>query len=90
MCSLSIFFVILYIATTFIRIGMNDLVEEGVYVWEDGSPFSHARYAPNEPNNVNEEDCMALWEEDGGFSDVQCEDWASYFVCETDYSTLSS
>ena len=78
-------FSVLYIVNH-IRIGMNDIAEEGVYIWEDGSPVTHVRYTPGEPGDA--EDCMALFVEDGGFADVVCTGWAGYFICETDYNTL--
>ena len=68
---------------------MNDIAEEGVYIWEDGSPVTHARYAPNQPDNyANSEDCMTLWAGDGGFSDSSCTGQEGYFICETDYNTF--
>ena len=72
-----------------VRIGMNDLVEEGVYVWDDGSPVIHTRFTLGEPNNYADQDCMALMREDGGFGDIGC-DWEKFFICESDYSRLYS
>ena len=68
---------------------MNDIAEEGVYIWEDGSPVTHVRYTSVDPDNYGgNEDCMALWVVDGGFADVDCKGWGGYFICETDYNTL--
>ena len=74
---------------SYIGIGMNDIAEEGVYIWDDGSPVTHIRFAQYEPNNYGgDEDCMALWTEDGGLADYGCNGF--YFICETDYNTLLS
>ena len=77
-------------ATATIRIGMNDIEEEGVYVWEDGSTVTHVRYSPTEPNNVGDEDCMGVWKVDGGFADVLCEGFLGFSFCETDYHSIYS
>ncbi|XP_063422180.1 macrophage mannose receptor 1-like isoform X2 [Mytilus trossulus] len=37
--------------------GLNDRVNETGYVWSDGSGFDFTAWAPNEPNNFNNEDC---------------------------------
>ena len=75
-------------ATVLIRIGMNNIEEVGVYVWDDGSPVTHVRYSPGEPSDVNGERCMGLWKEGGGFSDLTCEGFPSYSFCETDYHSV--
>ena len=67
---------------------MNDIAEEGVYVWDDGSPVTHVRYAPNEPNNLGNEDCMTMWKGSGGFNDLDCDRSGCFFICETDYNNL--
>ena len=71
---------------------MNDIEEEGVYVWEDGSPVTHVRYATSEPNNYGgNEDCIGLAKEDGGFSDVECgENFLGFSICKTDYHSIYS
>ena len=37
-------------------IGGNDLVEEGTWVWTDGSPWNYKNWAENEPNNEDTTD----------------------------------
>lgn len=68
---------------------MNDIAEEGVYVWDDGSPVTHTRFTQGDPNNYYDQDCMALMRVDGGFGDIQCY-WQKFFICESNYSKLSS
>jgi len=41
-------------------IGGNDLEEEGVWKWTDCTPWEATFWAPGEPNNKNNEDCLAL------------------------------
>lgn len=41
-------------------IGANDLDEEGVWRWPDGSPLLYAHWGDGEPNNSGEEDCAEL------------------------------
>ena len=74
--------------TNFVHIGMNDIAEEGVYVWDDGSPVTQIRFAPYEPNNLHNEDCMTIWPGNGGFNDFSCTGLC-YFICEADYGTLT-
>ncbi len=61
-------------------LGLNDRAEEGVFVWEDGSPLQQATWAPGEPDDRGGEDCVllndaSLWE------DLPCELLAAT-VCE--------
>ena len=74
-------------------IGMNDLDEEGNWVWEDGSTgtsyFNWIQWAEGdqEPNNVNGEDCgVKYWNgrdaANGGWADFLCQT-RSNFVCST-------
>lgn len=81
-------FVMFHVATGFIRVGMNDIDEEGVYVWEDGSPVTHLRWEESEPNNLNDEDCMTIRQVDGAYNDYACESEDSYFICEAEYDKL--
>ena len=69
---------------------MNDIAREGVFVWDDGSPVTHMRFTPGEPNNYGGgENCMTLYKGDGGFTDSDC-DYETFSFCESDYSRLFS
>ena len=65
---------------------MNDVDEEGVYIWEDGSPVTYLKFVPGEPTGY--EDCIILWVAAGAFADADCAGWEGPFICETDYNTL--
>ena len=68
---------------------MNDIDEEGVYIWEDGSLVTYIKFAPDEPNNYGgDEDCMILWVGGAAFADARCAGWGGHFICETDYNTF--
>lgn len=62
-------------------IGGNDVVTEGTWVWEDGSPWSYINWASGEPNNVGNEDCLALRTFDAFWNDSACS-LPLYSVCE--------
>lgn len=65
-------------------VGLNDIAEEGVYVWTDGTPNVYARFISQQPDNhVNDEDCIVMSSaERGGFADIPCSYKRSFF-CET-------
>ena len=78
---------IVFFVESYVYIGMNDLAEQGVYVWDDGSPVTHSRFSPGEPNNVKQNRIL-LWKADGGLADTYCDTWESFFICETNYNRL--
>ncbi|PIK60011.1 hypothetical protein BSL78_03090 [Apostichopus japonicus] len=41
-------------------IGLNDIQEEGHFVWTDGSAYDYSNFNPSEPNNLNNEDCIHM------------------------------
>lgn len=82
--------IVFFVEILFVRIGMSDLAEEGVYVWEDGSPVTYKRFAPFQPDNYFDEDFMILQKADGDFSDAECDKWKTFFICKTDQNRLFS
>ena len=59
-------------------IGLNDIAEEGNYVWTDGTPYDYNNYAPDEPNNHDvRENCINLLLHKGWgelkWNDYKCE-----------------
>ena len=69
-------------------IGLNDIAEEGVFVWTDGSPNIYVRFWGNEPDNyLNQEHCGTTTKlENGGYCDAPC-DATFVFICETNYES---
>lgn len=39
-------------------IGLTDIAAEGKFVWVNGAPLTYTNWAPGEPNNANNEDCV--------------------------------
>ena len=69
-------------------IGLNDIAEEGVFVWTDGSPNTYTRFFGNDPDNYQDkEDCGVIVKSGGGLRDMAC-DGTYTFICETKYPSL--
>ncbi|XP_048387692.2 collectin-11 isoform X4 [Stegostoma tigrinum] len=65
-------------------IGVNDLEEEGQFVFTDGSPLqTFNKWRTGEPNNAYDEEDCAEMVSSGGWNDVTCH-ITMYFVCEFD------
>ena len=63
-------------------IGLEDLAQEGDYVWSDGSEPNYFGWAVGEPNNVDDENCAELALEDSwGWNDTNCDNEQD-FICE--------
>ena len=69
-------------------IGLNDIAEEGVFVWTDGSPNTYTRFFGNDPDNYqNNEHCGVIVKPGGYLRDMAC-DATFTFICETKYPSL--
>ena len=68
---------------SFLWIGLNDNVEEGTFVWSDGTKVTYEDWMNEngdpEPNGGKRENCVVI--HDGGWADTAC-DSANYFLCE--------
>ncbi|XP_067840319.1 collectin-11 isoform X3 [Heptranchias perlo] len=65
-------------------IGVNDLEEEGQFVFTDGAPLlTFNKWRNGEPNNAYDEEDCAEMVSSGGWNDVACH-ITMYFVCEFD------
>lgn len=53
-------------------IGLNDLVEQGVWMWPDGKPLTTASWKPGEPNNFGREGCVELFTDTWQWNDLDC------------------
>jgi cysteine-rich repeat protein len=68
-------------------IGGNDKAAEGEFVWESGEPWTYGTGDPwhgGEPNNVGDEDCIELLDDNGNafFNDDKCSDHHNRVLCE--------
>jgi hypothetical protein len=62
-------------------IGLNDLADEGTFVWSDNTPLNFMNWNGGEPNNAGEEDCANVIPWGGGsWNDLPC-DQARPYVC---------
>ncbi|KAI8785843.1 killer cell lectin receptor subfamily F member 1, partial [Biomphalaria glabrata] len=76
-----------YVSNGKIWIGLNDILEEGVYRWEDDDSICDDSckamiYAQNEPNNYgNSEDCNVFNANTSRVNDFPCND-IGFYLCE--------
>ncbi|XP_064237797.1 C-type lectin domain family 17, member A isoform X4 [Aotus nancymaae] len=61
-------------------LGLNDREQEGDWRWLDGSPVTLSFWEPEEPNNIQEEDCASM-NKDGTWNDLSCHK-STYWICE--------
>jgi hypothetical protein len=59
-------------------IGATDAASEGSWLWVDGSPMMFSAWAPGEPNNSGDEDCVEAADQ---WNDLNCGD-ARPGVCQ--------
>lgn len=55
-------------------LGLTDTANEGTYVWTDGYVRNYYNWAPGEPNNYLDEDCVHMRESDALWNDYICSD----------------
>nr|XP_015825661.2 CD209 antigen-like protein E [Nothobranchius furzeri] len=66
-------------------IGLTDAEDEGVWKWLDGTKLKEGFWSIGEPNNVNNEDCAAIYPTDNPFmawNDAPCE-FRLKWICES-------
>ncbi|XP_006100401.1 C-type lectin domain family 17, member A [Myotis lucifugus] len=61
-------------------LGLSDREHEGDWKWLDGSPVTLSFWEPEEPNNLNDEDCVSMTKQ-GTWNDLSCNK-ATYWICE--------
>ncbi|XP_059552641.1 C-type lectin domain family 17, member A isoform X2 [Myotis daubentonii] len=61
-------------------LGLSDREHEGDWKWLDGSPVTLSFWDPEEPNNLNDEDCVSMTKQ-GTWNDLAC-NIATYWICE--------
>ena len=63
-------------------IGLNDLVNEGTFVWVDGSISTYRLWGVGEPSESGSEDCGCTWV-DEYWNDWKCPYTLSCYFCST-------
>ena len=53
-------------------IGLNDLSQDGTWVWTNGSPLRYRAWAPGEPNAYGREACVELFADRWNWNDLDC------------------
>ena len=65
---------------------LNDIAEEGTFVWSDGTPLGYEAWVAGQPNDGamgSSEDCMFMAaESDGAWKDADCLEILLPYVCE--------
>ncbi|XP_073910034.1 C-type lectin domain family 17, member A [Castor canadensis] len=61
-------------------LGLNDKEREGDWRWLDGSPVTLSFWDPQEPNNIQNEDCASM-NKGGTWNDLSCAK-TTYWICE--------
>ncbi|EDO26420.1 predicted protein [Nematostella vectensis] len=61
-------------------VGLSDVTSEGRFVWADGSPTNFTNWAPNQPNDYKNQDCVHTLGVNYGYkwNDVQCSSCHNY------------
>ena len=63
-------------------IGLNDIVHEDTFVWDDGTPYSYDNFANGQPNDWRGQDCTLMAYNLGQWGDADCGNTYSAFVCD--------
>ncbi|XP_041666073.1 macrophage mannose receptor 1 [Cheilinus undulatus] len=73
----------LYLATSDVWTGLNDLVVPGMFTWSDEHLTTFTYWAPGEPNNHDgfSEDCVEMLHQTGRWNDVSCTELNTY-ICK--------
>nr|XP_020506487.1 macrophage mannose receptor 1-like [Labrus bergylta] len=73
----------LYLATSDVWTGLNDLVVPGMFTWSDEHMVTFTYWAPGEPNNHDgfSEDCVEMLYQSGRWNDVSCSELNTY-ICK--------
>ena len=61
------------LTTEYVWVGGNDLTTEGNWMFPDGGSMTYTNWAPNEPNDAYNEDCVQFnWNSSGVWNDARC------------------
>ena len=78
-------------------IGASDSHDEGVWTWDDGTPWGFANWGTNEPNGGSGENCLEIVNHSrlkntrGWWNDINCEDRgiSRGYICSYNNSKFS-
>ena len=62
-------------------LGLNDINEEGTFVWDNGSESTYSNWWQGEPNNAGDEDVVAFNAYEGKWNDLPSQD-GRFFIIE--------
>ncbi|CAH2321371.1 Hypothetical predicted protein [Pelobates cultripes] len=65
----------------YIFVGINDIKEEGVFVYLNGTQITYSYWGPEEPNGKRKENCIEIRETHNGWIDINCAN-KNRVVCE--------
>jgi hypothetical protein len=51
-------------------VGLNDLVTEGLYTWQNDDPFNYSNWAAGQPDNASNEDVVEVRNDNGQWNDI--------------------
>uniref|UniRef100_A0A3B5KZ46 C-type lectin domain-containing protein n=1 Tax=Xiphophorus couchianus TaxID=32473 RepID=A0A3B5KZ46_9TELE len=73
----------LYLATSDVWTGLNDLGLPGMFMWSNEHIVTFTYWAPGEPNNHDgfSEDCVEMLHQTGRWNDVSCTELNTY-ICK--------
>ena len=61
------------LTTEYVWVGGNDLTTEGDWMFPVGGSMTYTNWAPNEPNDAYNEDCLQFnWKPSGQWNDARC------------------
>ena len=79
--------------TGVIWIGLNDEQVEGTFVWYDQSPVTYTNWAPGEPNQSGNEDCVQIYPtgaNPGTWNDLSCTSSGSKSIIEVNLCPVTN
>ena len=72
-----------------IWIGFSDEITEGTFIWYDQSPVTYTNWAPGEPNQAGNEDCVQIYA-DGSWNDLSCSSNNSKSIIEVNLCPVTN
>ncbi|KAF4108937.1 galactose-specific lectin nattectin-like [Onychostoma macrolepis] len=78
------FLLSLFPSSTRCWVGVHDGVQEGQWLWSDGTPYDYTSWCSAEPNNLSTENCGEInWTSNRCWNDITCLTSLGY-ICAKD------